>query len=224
MTTKVRKNHLKNQKNKEANQQRPTTLLAENGIEWEKADPEEDLLYDNLTIDDTPAADNVPIVEVSLEELDEERQIAIRELGIDSDGPSDTQNTDGSTYYPSIAEEQGLVYIPPDDPPVLPSDGSQGIEMGAGFGKSLEEEGAEAERLPARLRTADLELEEEIKAVLRKSSETSQLDDIEVRVEDGIVYLTGTVETLEDIDIVVALVQDIEGVVDVEEEFTVAEL
>jgi hypothetical protein len=48
----------------------------------------------------------------------------------------DTQHTDGSTHNPEEAWEQGLVYIPPEDPPVLPSDEQQGVEIAAGFAPS----------------------------------------------------------------------------------------
>ncbi len=60
--------------------------------------------------------------------------------------------------------------------------------------------------------------------MLHKSSLTNQMTEVWVEVEDGIVYLSGKVETLDDIDVVCSVVQQIDGVVDVEEELIVTSL
>ncbi|RIK39819.1 MAG: hypothetical protein DCC55_16925 [Chloroflexi bacterium] len=164
-------------------------------------------------------------VEVSLEELEESMEDRRRQREFDEDGPSDTQHSDGSAYYAQKAQIQGLVYTPPDDPPVIPSDDLEGVEIAAGFSKALEEEAdPRPETIPGRIANTDADLEDKVRYVLHKSSESAQLDALDVRVEDGVVYLRGTVETLEDIDIVVNLVQDIDGVAYVEEDLDVATL
>lgn len=168
----------------------------------------------DLPYDEAIDADG-PIIEVSLEEMydeeinDPDRDLAIEEL-------IDTQHTSGSTYDPDEAEEQGLVYTPPHDPPVIPSDRPEGIEIGIGFAQSMEESNPDEEVLPAHVDNNDLDLEDDIITALRYNSETTNLSgDIQVRVRNGIVRLYGTVSDLQDSNIVEDIIRDIDGVVDV---------
>ena len=156
------------------------------------------------------------MLEVSLEELYEDAadpndDLAIEEL-------VDTKHTDGSTTNPQQAWEQGLVYTPPDDPPVVPGDDFQNAKMAAGFAQSMEATDTDYEGARSRMNNNDLALEHEIQEALRYSSETAQLDlsKIEVHINKGIVYLYGTVPTDEDISIIDYLISDLDGVVDVE--------
>ena len=177
-----------------------------------------------IEAEDTGRPDGFAGEEISLEELEEELQAQAREAEFDEDGPVDTQHGDGTAYYPLKAQQQGLVYIPPDEPPILPSDDLQGIEIAAGFGKDVVFDDPRGEDTPDRLAGADWDLQARVEAVLRKSSLTNQMTDIKVAVEDGIVYLSGEVETLDDIDVVCSVVQAIDGVEDVEEELIVTSL
>lgn len=164
---------------------------------------------------DEPLGPNEPIIEVSLEEMydeeinDPDRDLAIEEL-------IDTQHTSGSTYDPYEAEEQGLVYTPPDDPPIIPSARSGGIEMGIGFAQSMEETDPDEEILPKRVDNNDLDLEDNIVTALRYNSETTNVSSkLHVRVRNGIVRLYGTVNDLQDVDLVETVIRDMDGVVDV---------
>jgi BON domain len=168
-----------------------------------------DLPYDEAVDRDDP------IIEVSLEEMYEEEinnpdaDLAIEEL-------IDTQHTSGSTYDPYMAEDQGLVYTPPDDPPIIPSDNSMGVEMGIGFAQSMEESNPDVEDLPARVDNNDLDLEDNVVTALRYNGETTHLSDgIRVRVRRGVVRLYGTVIDLQDVDLVEDVVRNMDGVVDV---------
>jgi osmotically-inducible protein OsmY len=158
-----------------------------------------------------------PTVEVSLEALEEAAQARAREAEFDEDGRADTQDTDGSAYYPLKAQQQGLVYTPPDDPPVIPGDDLQGAEIAAGFGKTVEGDDSRAAILPDRVAGNDLDLEEQISDLLHKKSTTVDSSRVTVTVEAGVVYLAGVVQTLDDADTLIALVADVEGVVDVED-------
>lgn len=164
---------------------------------------------------DEPLADDEAIIEVSLEEMyDEEIYNPDRDLSIEE--LIDTQHTSGSTFDPNEAEEQGLVYTPPHDPPVVPSDRPEGVEMGIGFAQSMEEIDPNAEELPNNVAKNDLDLEDDIMTALRYNSETTNLSgDIHVRVRKGIVRLYGTVSDLQDADLVEDIVRDLDGVVDV---------
>jgi hypothetical protein len=154
-----------------------------------------------------------PFEEVSLEELEEQEYEA--RLALDADGLVDTAHTDGSTTNPQEAVEQGLVYTPPEDPPVVPSDDLQGVEIAAGFASSMEESNLDVSDLPDHVDNQDLDLEEDIATALRYNSETTNLTNIRLSVRDGIVFLAGTVESDDDIAVVDYLVRDIEGVRDV---------
>lgn len=197
----------------------------------EKVDPrkrknqdelESRLRYEGDLPFDEPLDDDEPIIEVSLEEMyDEEingpdRDLAIEEL-------IDTQHTSGSTYDPNEAEEQGLVYTPPHDPPVIPSDRLDGVEIGIGFAQSMEETNPDVEVLPTRVDNNDLDLEDNIVTALRYNGETTNLSgDIQVRVRNGIARLYGTVSDLQDSDLVEDIVRDIDGVVDVVNKLDIA--
>lgn len=164
--------------------------------------------------------EELPLLEVSYEAQEEEidRMRREREAG----DLIDTRHTDGSTTNPALAQEQGLVYIPPSDPPVLPSDSSQGVEVAAGFATSIEESEAGVVDLPAHLAGNDLDIEQKIREALHNNSETANLSDIEVEVRNGIVYLAGQVHTLEDITIVDEMLRDLRGVRDVRNHLDVA--
>jgi hypothetical protein len=162
-----------------------------------------------------------PIEEYSLEELDELTDELNKER--DVRGPVDTAHSDGSTTNPQQAQEQGLVYEPPSDPPVLPSDDPQGAEIAAGFASSMEETNPDQVDLPPRVDNQDLDLEEDIETVLRTNSETGHLNNVEATVENGIVRLRGTVLSQDDIATVQYLVSDLEGVTEVRSELQVAD-
>ncbi len=164
--------------------------------------------------------DEAPEVEVSYEELAD----ALEENPVEDaiENPVDTQHSDGSTTDPHVAVEQGLVYTPPSDPPVLPSDDLQGAEVATGFAQSMEESNPDVERLPDRVDNQDLDLEEDVMTALRNNSETGHLEEIRVRVRNGIVLLAGTVFSEQDIAIVEEQIRNLPGVLDVANELSVA--
>jgi hypothetical protein len=163
-----------------------------------------------------------PVVEVSYEEM-LELQDDLHSEETSWGDLIDTQDTDGSTDNVYLAMDQGLVYTPPDDPPVVPSDDLQNVEIAAGFASSIEESGLDVEDLPERVDGNDSDLETNIRDALRYNSETSHLDDVRVYVRNGIVYLKGTVVTEDDISIVDEMVRDIDEVSEVQNDLEVAE-
>jgi hypothetical protein len=127
-----------------------------------------------------------------------------------------TQNSDGHTYNPHLAMQQGLTYTPPTDPPVLGSDAPQGAKVAAGFAPSMEESNPDVEILPTRVDNNDLDLLENIYLALDNNSETGHLSNVKVQVNQGIVNLLGTVESEDDLARVYEIVQDLTGVVEVQ--------
>lgn len=171
--------------------------------------------------DQRPPNDTDPSqIEVSYEALEEEIDDARRNR--ETGDVVDTGHTDGSTENPVLAQEQGLVYLPPSDPPVLPSDGRQNVEIAAGFATSIEESEPGVVELPAHVAGNDLDLEQTIRETLHNNSDTANLEDIHLSVRNGIVFLAGRVETLEEITIVDEMLRDLRGVRDVRNHLDVA--
>ncbi len=163
--------------------------------------------FDNLDPSLTDDEFEEELVLLDEEELEVERDLA-------TEGLYDTQHSDGHTYNPHEAMEQGLTYTPPEDPPILPSDNLQGAEMGAGFAQSMEDTDASDEILPSSVDNNDSDLETDIYFLLRSNSETMHLTDITVRVEDGIVTLLGTVPGDEDLALIDEVLSDVAGIVE----------
>jgi hypothetical protein len=165
-----------------------------------------------------------PVVEVSFEEILELQDEMEAEQDTTQGDLIDTAHTDGSTDNVHWAMDQGLVWDPPTDPPVIPSDDLQGVEIAAGFGSSIEEDGdLEVENFPERVDDNDSDLEDDIRRALRYNSETSHLENVRVYVRNGIVYLRGTVLDDDDISIVDEFIRDVDNVRGVRNELEVAE-
>lgn len=163
-----------------------------------------------------------PVEKVSFEEL-MELQDELSKQDVSTGDLIKTQDTDGSTTDPALAQEQGLVYFPPNDPPVVPSDDLQGVEIAAGFATSMEDVDLDVLHLPDRVDDNDADLEENVRTALRYNSETMHLDNVRAYVRNGIVYLRGTVVSEDDITIVDEMMRDIDAVIDVNNELEVAE-
>ena len=131
---------------------------------------------------------------------------------LDNAEPFKTKYDDGHTLNPHVAQDQGLVYTPPTDPPVLPGDAPQGAEVAAGFAMSMEETDPDVEMLPRWVDNNDLDLRDDIYIALRNNSETGHLTNVKVQVEDGVVNLIGTVTSEDDIGMVQDIVQELDGV------------
>lgn len=164
-----------------------------------------------------------PSVEVSFEELlelqDEDEMEGIDYLG----DIRDTAHTDGSTSNVQVAMDQGLVWDPPTDPPVVPSDDLQNVEIAAGFASSIEEDNWEIENFPDRVNDNDSDLEFDLRRALRHNSETSHLENVRIYVRNGIVYLRGTVLDDDDIAIAEEFISGHDGVKDIRNELDTAD-
>lgn len=161
----------------------------------------------------------VPTDEVSLESLYEYRDGA--EGDIAAEQLIDTAHSDGHTFNPHHAQDQGLTYTPPTDPPVLPSDDPQGARIAAGFAPSMEDTDPNARRVPGRIDGEDLDLEEDARSALRNNSESSHLDNVVIQVENGVATLEGTVFSEDDLGIVDRIVANIDGINRVESYLTI---
>jgi hypothetical protein len=155
------------------------------------------------------------VLEVRLESLEPDEANWKQDLA--SGQSYDTQHGEGHTFNPEEAEEQGLVYTPPTDPPVLPSDDPQGVDIATGYAPSMEDADPDVEDLPPEVDDSDLDLLDapRVEIALRNNSETQHLTKIKVQVSSGVVTLLGSVPGDEDIDLVYAILNDLDGVVEI---------
>jgi BON domain-containing protein len=116
---------------------------------------------------------------------------------------------EGETDNPLVAIEEGMTYVAPSDPPVVPSDDPEGVDIPG----SADTDGAESD-INARIREA-----------IRADGATSALADrVEIAVIGSTVILRGVVDDLADGDDLVAVVEQVEGIDEVRDETEVAGL
>jgi hypothetical protein len=117
------------------------------------------------------------------------------------------------TDDPLVAADYAEPYIAPTDPPVVPG-GRDTIEVAQGFAGTSE--GYE-ERAGT---PGDDEITERVRDLLGSDAATSTLN-LHVYTVDGVVYLRGRVQSLDDTDLAAEIASRIPGVVDVVDEMTV---
>jgi hypothetical protein len=165
---------------------------------------------------DVPEVYEKRLHRIEADDVDIEEELAVDEL-------IDTQHTEGHTYNPQQAAEEGLTYTPPSDRPVVPSeDDLQGAEIAAGFAPSMEDSAPGAEVLPPRVNNNDLDLQDNVYLALRNNSETGHLTNVKVQVNQGVVSLLGTVFSEDDLPRVYTIVSGLDGVVEVRNHLTVS--
>ena len=127
----------------------------------------------------------------------------------------------GETANPDVAAEEGMTYVPPTDPPVVPSDDPQGAQVAAGFRSTSAEEPYDAEHSGAALPNED-EMSARVREALRADSATSRYaDSLAIGTRGRTVAVRGVVEDLDDTDNVVEVVSRVSGVAEVIEELEV---
>lgn len=154
------------------------------------------------------------------------------EAGSDANLPNDDEDLELLTELELRAEEtddvmeaveEGFTYVPPIDPPTVPSrDGDyENAEVASGFGVSALDEPYDADHHSDFL-PADDEVTARVREALRADSSTSGFANrIAVETRGGIVRLRGLVDDLTDSDNALAVAGDVEGVEDVVDELDV---
>ncbi|MDQ6694909.1 MAG: BON domain-containing protein [Chloroflexota bacterium] len=120
----------------------------------------------------------------------------------------------GTTDIIQVVEE-GDLYFAPTDPP-LRAEPLVNSEVLSGFSVTSLEEPIEPIDEPLRIITNDDEIAERVRYALATDAYTSDLN-IMVEVEDGVVYLTGAVRSLDDTDQAEQVAGSVPGVVEVDE-------
>jgi hypothetical protein len=143
--------------------------------------------------------------------IDDPTEIAaLRPDAASLDELTDEELREGETTDPIEATEEGEVWIPPTNPPVVPvTDDPDGIEV-PGFGE---------------LDAAEGSLNAEIREALRSDASTSSLADrLEIAVIGSTAVIRGVVDGIEDSDAIVDVVSQVDGIDEVRDETEVAGL
>jgi len=131
----------------------------------------------------------------------------------------------GETYDPDVASEEGLVWVPPSDPPVIADpEERDGIVIAAGIGTSALDEPYDDDHRSEDL-TVEGDLNARIREAIRADAAASRFADrILIAVLGSTVILRGVVDDLSDGDDLVAVVERVKGVEEVRDETEVAAL
>ena len=134
----------------------------------------------------------------------------------------------GETDDVMEAIEEGMTYVPPIDPPVVPSSNLEGVDVAAGFSLSADDPDGEP---GLDLNDADrfFERGDDMTAMVRQALRADALtthlaDRLLIATVNGAVIVRGTVDDLEDTDNIVAVISDLPGVESVRDETIVAGL
>jgi BON domain len=144
---------------------------------------------------------------VSLDEIEDEREL--ERVEVESGVRRSPDLRAGETDDVLEAIEEGQTWVPPSDPPVVPGDAHQDIDVpGSG---DLDE--------------AESDLNARIREALRADGATSALADrLEIAVVGSTAIIRGVVDGLEDGDAIVEVASEVDGIEDVRDETEVAGL
>jgi hypothetical protein len=128
----------------------------------------------------------------------------------------------GETSNPDVAAEEGLTYVPPIDPPVVPSETSpEGAEIAAGFGVSALDEPYDEDHHSSIVPGEDEMTARIREALLADSTTTQYAEHLAIASRNGVVAVRGVVDDVDDTDNVIAVIERVDGVVEVVDELEV---
>jgi hypothetical protein len=137
---------------------------------------------------------------------------------------TDLELRTGETANPDVAAEEGLSWVPPIDPPVVPGEGPEGLQVASGFGSSALAEPYDEDH-HSDLLSAEGEVNDLVREALRADSTTSPFEyRIAIGSIGGRVVLRGMVPDIEDSENVVAVAERVEGVIEVVDELEIEAL
>lgn len=167
-------------------------------------------------------------IEVAPEYTDTELDELLPRTVADPDETGDVlmarEHRSGETEDPNVAAEEGLVWVPPTDPPVVPVEGDEELEIAAGFGMTARDEPYDEDH-PATLLSAEDELTARVREAIRADAATTPYaDSVLIATDGGVVVLKGVVDDIDDTDALAEVAASVDGVVEVRDELTVAGL
>jgi hypothetical protein len=125
----------------------------------------------------------------------------------------------GETDDPEIAAQEGLTWVPPIDPPVVPDfDDPQGARVAAGFGSTAEDEPYDSSHR-SEILTAEEDFEARIRdALYADAATTAYADSLIIGNRGSTVVVRGEVDDIDDTDNVVEVISRVSGVEEVIDE------
>lgn len=164
---------------------------------------------------------------------DSEQYLGEVEAGVNDDLPGDNESLelltelelrDDETDDAFTASDEGITYVPPIDPPTVPSASLEDAEIASGFGVSALDEPYNQDGHSS-FELGDDEMAARVAEAIRADSATSDYaGQIAISVVGGVVTLRGEVADMEDSDNLLAVAGYIEGVVDVVDKLRVRTL
>lgn len=155
------------------------------------------------------------------------------EAGVNDDLPTepDAENIEsltalelraGETGNADVAAEEGMTWIPPIDPPVVPDhQDPEGIKIAAGFGITADDEPYDEDHHGETVPVDD-EMADRVREALTANAATSAYADrLAIGVIDGRVAVRGVVDDIVDTDNVIEVISSVTGVVEVKDELEV---
>ena len=121
----------------------------------------------------------------------------------------------------NVAAEEAMPWVPPIDPPVVPSSDPEGASIAAGFAVSALDEPYDLSHHSEVVPTED-EMTDRVREALRADSATTEYaETVEIETDGSTVILRGVVEDLEDDDNLVAVASTVTGVDEVVDELDI---
>lgn len=125
---------------------------------------------------------------------------------------------DVGTTDPEVSVAEAVPYFPPTDPVVrVDRDDAEGLEVVGGFDATSMDDLSASDGLTV---PGDADITEAVMRELREDALTTDMV-LQADTRDGVVYLRGTVETMEDAENAEAVARRVEGVRDVDEQLKV---
>ena len=145
------------------------------------------------------------------------REVELEEVDVGAGVEPDFVESIGTTDVMESTSENEP-FFPPTDPVVIPVEREkEGIEVLGGFAPTSDDNLSDLPNHPPRIYESDDELAEDVRLALLRDAGTSSLR-ISVLVRNGVVYLRGQVQSIEDVDQAEAVASSVPGVVEVREE------
>ncbi|HKF85555.1 MAG TPA: BON domain-containing protein [Candidatus Limnocylindrales bacterium] len=150
------------------------------------------------------------------------------EAGVNPDVDTDEESLDlltsrelraGETNNPDVAAEEGEAWVPPVDPPVVADrDAPEGVTVAAGFGSTAMDEPFDADHHSTFL-PADDEVSARVREALLADSRTSRLaESLGIETAAGVVTVRGSVQDIEDGELIEEVASVVTGVTEVRDE------
>jgi hypothetical protein len=137
---------------------------------------------------------------------------------------AERENRDGETEDAFKAAEEGMTYIPPVDPPTVPSDDYEAARVASGLSATVFGEPYDADHHRQTVPGSDELAERIYEALLADSSTTQYADQVTVEVKGDTAVLRGRVPDLVDSNNLAAVASYVSGIAEVVDEIEVVAL